>query len=228
MGNDLIKEINPDLQNLDQFILNQDYQNANNIYLNIKGKLINIKNEEKVNKLKNYLLTNISNSKYQFLFSTLITNLKINHKIPFLIELIYENKLIDSIDNIKINSNSNIIIRQSQKKLNKEKNINIIRDEIELKMKKILEINKYINLAGFQSIMYEMMAEKYYNLASANYNKFSNKKNQTSRELEEIILEFNECINNYKITGNNKIKKLEQYEDSLKRVTSHYNVLKGK
>ena len=36
-----------------------------------------------------------------------MANLKIEHKIYFLLELIYESKLVDSIDNIQININNN-------------------------------------------------------------------------------------------------------------------------
>jgi len=221
MGNDLIQEIEPDLKNLDESILKYDYSKSNDIYLNIKKKLLDVKDEEDVEKLQIYLLNNFANSKYQIKFKTLLTNLKVNHKIPFLIQLIYENKLIDSIDIQKKDIiNSNIIIRKND-------NLETLREEIGLKMKKILEINNYIKLVGFQSIMFEMMAEKYYNLAVANYNKFNNKKIQNSNELEDIILEFEECIQNYKISPNYKIKKLNQYQDSLQRAKSHYNILKG-
>lgn len=98
MGNDLIQEIEPDLKNLDESILKYDYSKSNDIYLNIKKKLLDVKDEEDVEKLQIYLLNNFANSKYQIKFKTLLTNLKVNHKIPFLIQLIYENKLIDSID----------------------------------------------------------------------------------------------------------------------------------
>ena len=229
MGNDLIKEISPDLQKLDDLISNQEYEASNDIFTKIKKKLINIKKEEKIENMIIYLLNYHTEPKYKFQFQTLITHLKNNHKIFFLLELIYESKLIESIDNAQVIKDNKIIVKSKKKeKLNKENNIEEIRKEIELKMKKIISINKYIYLIGFKSIMFELMAEKYYNLGTANYNIFNTKKEQTSKELQNIIDEFQECINNYKQTANNKGKKLDQYEDSLKKVEAHQIILKGK
>ena len=230
MKNNSIEEITPEIQQLNDLILQNKYKESYEVYFSIKKKIFDLNNEEEVENLINYLLQNYTNSSNGFLFKTLIENLKINHKAPFILKLIYEDKLVDSIDNTYyINNNkANIIIKKGGNKKNKEKNIEKIREEIELKMKKILEINKYIELRGIRAIMYEKMAENYYDLGAANYNRFCNKKDQTPEELEQIIYEFKECINNYKQVDDYKKKKLNHYQDSLNKVQSHQNILKGK
>ncbi len=228
MGNDIIKDITPELQKLDELIIKEDYVASKDIILKISKKLMELKKEEIIKSIENYLLT-YHCKKYRFKFETLITNLKPQHKIPFLLELIYESKLIQSIDNIQeINSiNDNDVIKR--KKNEKNKNIENIRKEIELKMKKILTINKYIRFKGFQSVMFEMMAEKYFNLGMSNYNIFNYKREQSSNELQDIIDLFTECIINYKGTlAINKKKKLCYYEDCLEKVKAHQNILRGK
>ena len=230
MGNDIIKETTSDLEKLDFLILKQDYDASNEIFLNIFNKLTALKKEEKIKSVENYLLNFHSDIKYKFKFQSLIKNLKPKHKIPFLLELIYESKLVESINNIEeITDNNTIIKRKKNEKLDTNNNIEMIRNEIDLKMKKIFAINKFIKLTGFRSIIFEMMAEKYFNLGMSNYNIFNNKKEQNSNELQEIILIFEECINNYNQTNaNNKKKKLSHYEESLKKVQAHQNILIGK
>lgn len=231
MGNNVIKEITPELEKLNEYILRQDYESSNNIYSVIKKKILNLKKADVVEDLSNYLLTYHTESKYKLKFQTLVANLKIEHKIYFLLELIYESKLVESIDNIQINNNNNnnrILIKKKSENLNKENNIENIRKNIEIKMLKILKINNYIKFIGFKSIIFEKMAEKYYNLGTANYNLFNQKKDQTSKELQDIIDEFKECINNCKQSVNNKGKKLNEYKDSLLKVEAHQYILKGK
>ena len=231
MGTNIINEITPELEKLNESILKQDYKNSNIIYTEIKKKLIKIKKEDKVEDISNYLLTYHTEPKYRLKFQTLLTNLKIEHKIYFLLELIYESKLVDSIDNIQININNNdnnILIKKKNEKVNKENNIEKTRKDIEIKMMKILNINNYIKFVGFKSIIFEKMAEKYFSLGTANYNLFNQKKDQSSNELQDIIDEFRECINNFKESVNNKGRKLKEYEDSLFKVEAHQNILKGK
>ena len=67
-------------------------------------------------------------------------------KIPFLFQLIYKNKLVDSIEKIHLNGN---IIINSKLSDEKENKIDKIKQEIESKMKKIIEVNKYIKLYYF-------------------------------------------------------------------------------
>lgn len=229
MGNDIIKDITPELQKLDALILKEDYVASKEVYLKICKKIGDLKNEETIHNIENYLLDNHC-EKNKIKFQTLITNLKPQHKIPFLLELIYENKLIQSIDNVQemnVNNNSAIIKKKKNEKIN-QNNIEKIKIEIELKMKKILTINNYIRFKGFQSVMFEMMSKKYFNLGISNYNIFNNKREQSSNELQDIIDFFTECINNYKETiATNKKKQLSYYEDCLEKVKAHQNILIG-
>ena len=117
MGTNVINEITPELAKLNESILIQDYKKSNNIYKEIKKNFVKIKNEDKVEELSNYLLTNHTEPKYRLKFQTLLTNLKVEHKIFFLLELIYESKLVDSIDNIQINNNSNNNTIKKKKKM---------------------------------------------------------------------------------------------------------------
>ena len=227
MGNDLIQQISPELQKLDDLILKGDYTASNDIYLKICKKLNDLKKEEIIQNIENYLL-DYHCEKNKFKFQTLISNLKPQHKIPFLLELIYENKLVQSISTIQQKDSDNIVIKKRSEKY-QANNIENIKNEIELKMKKILTINKYIRFKGFQSIMFEMMAEKYFNLGMSNYDVFNNKREQSSIELQDIIDLFGECINNYKETeAINKNKKLRYYEDCLLKVEAHRNILIAK
>jgi hypothetical protein len=115
MGNDIIKDITPELQKLDALILKEDYVASKEVYLKICKIIGDLKNEETIQNIENYLLDNHC-EKNKFKFQTLITNLKPQHKIPFLLELIYENKLIQSIDNVQeMNANNNSAIIKKKK-----------------------------------------------------------------------------------------------------------------
>ena len=221
MGVDIVKEIGTEISKIDNFISQGDYKHSDEVYKDARKKVLNLENEELITKLTKYLLANLIEEKNKFKFQTLITNLRYNDKIPFLFQLIYENKLVDSIENIQIMGN-NIIYN----KLPEEKNINKIKQEIEFKMKKISEVNEFINLCYFRSILFEMIAEKYYRLGSVNYSLFISKKEQKSKDLYEIIVEFSQCVQNYNKTYNQKIK-LNNYNDSLEKVKAHFNILLG-
>ena len=119
MGNDIIKDITPELQKLDDLILKEDYVSSKEIYLKICKKIKDLKKEDTIQNVENYLLI-YHCEKYKSKFQALITNLKPQHKIPFLLELIYENKLIQSIDNVQdnnFNDNNTIIKKKKMKKL---------------------------------------------------------------------------------------------------------------
>ena len=223
MGNNIIEKIGPEISKIDDFISQNDYKNSEITYLKAKEQILNLEKEELIEKLTNYLLSNIIEEKNQIKFQALITNLRNKDKIPFLFQLIYENKLVDSIEKIQLNGN---IIINSKLSEEKEKDIDKIKQEIESKMKKIIEVNKYIKLYYFQSIIFEMIAEKYYRLGSINYSNFVSKKEQKSKDLAEIIDEFTQCVDNYNKTYNQK-KKLNNYMDCLEKVKAHYIILFG-
>ena len=221
MGTNIVSDIATEISKIDSFISQNDYNNSDRVYKEARKKILNLENEELIRKLTQYLLANLIEEKNKLKFQTLITNLRYNDKIPFLFQLIYENKLVDSIEIIQMKGNKII-----HNKLSDEKDINKIKQEIEIKMSKIIEVNKYINLCYFRSILFEMIAEKYYRLGSINYSMFISKKEQKSKDLSEIIIEFSQCVDNYDKTYNQKIK-LENYKDSLEKVKAHFNILLG-
>ena len=96
MGTNVIKDITPEFEKLNESILKQDYELSKKIYAIIKKKILKIKNEETVEDLSNYLLTYYTEPKYRLKFQTLVTNLQIEHKLYFLLRLIYESKLVES------------------------------------------------------------------------------------------------------------------------------------
>ena len=220
MGNNIINDIGTGIGKIDFFLSNNNYENADKTYQEVRSKILNLEKEEDIQKLINYLSDFIEN-KNKLKFQSLIANLRFKDKIPFLFQLIYENKLVDSIETIQ--NNGNIIINQ---KLSEEKDINKIKEEIENKMNNIIKVNKYIKLFYFYSILYEMISGKYYKLGSVNYSLFISKKEQKSEDLLEIIVEFTQCVDNYEKTYNEKIK-LPNYKDSLEKVRAHYNILLG-
>ena len=184
MGNNIIDNIKEEISKIDNLISKNDYKNSDEAYSKAKEKIINLEKEELIEKLTKYLLANLIEEKNQLKFQTLIANLRNKDKIPFLFQLIYENKLVDSIENIQINGN---IIINNKFSGEKEKDIDKIKLEIESKMKKIIEVNQYIKLCYFQSMLYEMIAEKYYRLGSVNYSIFVSKKEQKSKDLALLL-----------------------------------------
>ena len=223
MGNNIIEKIVPEINKIDDFISQNDYKNSDITYLKAREQILNLEKEELIEKLTKFLFTNIIEEKNQHKFQTLITNLRNKDKIPFLFQLIYENKLVDSIEKIQLNGNIIINFKLSEEK---EKDIEKIKQEVQSKMKKISEVNKYIKLYYFRSILFEMIAEKYYRLGSINYSNFISKKEQKSKDLIEIIDEFTQCVDNYNKTYNQK-KKLNNYMDDLEKVKAHYIILLG-
>ena len=223
MGNNIIEKITPEILKIENLIYQNDYKNSFITYSKAKEKILNLENEEMINNLTDYLLGNYIEKENHLKFQSLIANLRNKDKIPYLFQLIYENKLVDSIE--KIQTKKNIIINQKSSK-DKNKDTVQTKEEIELKELKINEINKYIEMCYFRSILFEMIAEKYFNLGTVNYSLFTQKKEQKSSDLIEIINLFEQCVENYNKTGNQK-KKLIYYNNSLEKIKAHYNILLG-
>ena len=106
-------------------------------------------------------------------------------------------------------------------------NYDKIKEDINIKMNRIYIVNNYIEFLHFKSIMFEKIAEKYYNLGAIVYSNYGEKKNQLSNELQEIVDIFKECVKNYEKTENQKTK-MEEYSSTLEKVTAHRNILLGK
>ena len=145
MGTNIVSDIATEISKIDSFISQNDYNNSDRVYKEARKKILNLENEELIRKLTQYLLAHLIEEKNKLKFQTLITNLRYNDKIPFLFQLIYENKLVDSIEIVQMKGNKII-----HNKLSGEKDVNKIKQEIEIKMSKIIEVNKYINLCYFR------------------------------------------------------------------------------
>ena len=225
MGNDLKSEISKKINEMKDYINSFKYEKAKDIYGNIKSELIKIEKEDDINEIANYLILSHTKPIIGNKFNALITNLRPKDKLIYLFKLIYENELAESIDkNEEKNSLNSLLFRKEKSdKNNYEKMI----QDINIKMNRILTVDKYIDFLQFKSLMFEKIAEKYFNLGSLIYSNYSINKNLLSNELQEVVNLFTQCIENYKKTGNQKIK-LEEYNASLERVLAHQNVLRGR
>ena len=224
MGNKLIQKVSDEFEEMKILVGNFNYEKAKEIYLRIKNELINVKKESEITEISKHMLTKFVNSKQALEFQTLITNLKPKDKLAYLFQLIYENELVESIEKkqVKNDISSNIIINSQT-----NDSIESKKEEINIKIKRIADVNKYIEFLRFRSIMFENIAEKYFKLGSLIYNSFDKKGTQLSSELQEIIDLFTECIKNYKNTDNQKIK-TQEYTNALERAKAHQNILLGK
>ena len=225
MGNDLKSEISKKINEMKDYINSFKYEKTKDIYENIKSELIKIEKEDDINEIANYLILSHTKPIIGNKFNALITNLRPKDKLIYLFKLIYENELAESIDkNEEKNSLNSLLFRKEKSdKNNYEKMI----QDINIKMNRILTVDKYIDFLQFKSLMFEKIAEKYFNLGSLMYSNYSINKNLLSTELQEVVNLFTQCIENYKKTGNQKIK-LEEYNASLERVLAHQNVLRGR
>ena len=225
MGNDLKQKVSDEIYQMEIYIGSGLYDKSKEIFQKIKLEFNQIQNENDINELINYLLETHTQQKDDYEFQAIISYLRPKDKLIYLIHLIYENKLIESID--KDQENINIDTKIIKKVKNDKNDFEKIKKDINNQMKKIYIINNYIGFVYFKSIMYEKISEKYFNLGTIMYTNFGTKQKQLSRDLQEIIDIFSECINNYNKTKNQKVK-LEEYKNALERVTSHQNILLGK
>ena len=225
MGNNLKAEISKKIYEMKDYIDSFNYEKSKEIYEKIKLELIKIEKEDDINETANYLILSHTKPNIGIKFNSLITNLRAKDKLTYLFKLIYENELAQSIDKNEEENTSNSLLfrRQKSDKNNFEKMMN----DINIKMNRIIIVDKYIEFLQFKSLMFEKIAEKYFNLGSLIYSNYSTNKNLLSTQLQEVINLFNQCIENYQKTGNQKIK-LEEYSSALERVKAHQDILRGR
>lgn len=129
MGNNIIEKINPELEQIKASILEEDYQASFNKYSKINEYL---KKNVSIDKQDiEYLLLSLKDFKNRLKFQTIIGNLKKEHKLLFLFQLVFDQYLIDSIEKIEqkeINKN-----KSNDKANNKEEEKQEIKKKIIIK-----------------------------------------------------------------------------------------------
>ena len=226
MGNNNLKsEISKKIYEMKDYIESFNYEKSKEIYEAIKLELSKIDKEDDVNEIAQYLILSHTKPEIAIKFSALIENLKPGDKLKYLFKLIYENELAESIDKSEEQGiiNSLLFRKEKEDKNNFEK----MMKDINIKMNRIIIVDKYIDFLQFKSLMFEKIAEKYFKLGSLLYSNYSTNKNQKSLELQEVVNLFTQCIENYQKTGNQKVK-LEEYSSALERVKAHQNILRGR
>ena len=225
MENEQRKKISSKIIEIKKDIANNSYERAKELFIKIKLELSQIKKVDDINLIVNFLIENHIDKKVGLEFLDLISKSKPEDKLCYLMQLIYENELIESIDKSIKNNN---LIQGLIKLVKRNKNyFERAKEEIIQKMSKISQLKNYLEISNFQSIMYEKLAEEYYNLGIILYSSYKTKKTQSSKDLWDIIGLFTQCVINYKNTKNQKLK-LEEYTSTLEKVTAHQNILKGK
>jgi len=218
MGNNILELIQKELKEIKTLIFNQDYEKSFTRYKEVVQKLINEYSEEGLT----YLLKNETNPKNRLLFSTIIGNLKKEHKISYLFHLIYEQFLIESIDYETKESDKNSDITLPTILNDKQKG----KENIVNKISKIIQINYYVTFIYYKSYLYEIIAENYYKLANLNYSIFIEENKDSLDEIQEIIDQYCECRNNY-VQSKNYKKLLDKYTNAYNKVIEHKKLLLG-
>ncbi len=225
MGNNLKEEISKKYYDMKSQIDSFNYEKSYEIYKKLNSELIKIQDEDEINEIINYLIENFTEKNIGFKFWTLIKNLRPNDKLEFLFQLIYENELVESVEQSVNKSNFNPLLIKKEK-IDKN-NIEQVKKDINIKMTRIKKVDNFIKLLQFKSILFEKIAEKYFDLASSIYSNYCKKKNQISTELTEVVDLFKKCIQYYQKTNNQKTK-LEEYSTALDKVIAHQNILRGR
>ncbi len=216
MGNKIIELINKNIVEINQLISNEDYKNSFIKFNELYNKLKGVESEEGIN----YLLSNATSKNNRLLFSTIIGNLKKTDKIRFLFHLIYEQNLVDSIDTEPKENDKNI--DKIAKTISNDRQIE--KENIVKKISKIIQINYYITFIYYKSYLYELLAEKYFNLANLNYSSFIQENNDSLEDIQEIIDQFLQCKQNY-IESKNYKKLIDVYEKAYDKVIEHKKLL---
>ena len=225
MGNEQKEKISEKIYEMKVLIASNSYEESKKLYQKIKLELIQIKNENDIKDIVNFLINKHTDKKIGLEFQDMIATLTSKDKLGFLIQLIFENELIESIGKSVENKN---VEKEFSKIIEKEKyDFQKAKEEIAKKMEKILIVDKILEFHHFRSIMFEKIAEEYYNLGTLMYSSYGTKKKQSSNELQEIVIFFTQCLENYQKTEDQKIK-LEEYTNALEKVTAHQNILLGR
>ena len=225
MGNNIKERISISLAEMKDLINNLEYEKSYKKYLIIRKELAEIKKENTIFDISNHLLKNEVHYKDLSEFQTLIENLLPKDKLCYLFQLIYENELIKAIfKNIPNNDREPKIKDELIKNKN---NLEKSKEEINNLKERINKIDKYIKFIRFKSIIFEKIAEINYNLGVKAYSDYGNNNKTNIDELQEIIDFFQDCVENYEKTENQKIK-MKEYLNSLERVKAHKNILLGK
>ena len=216
MGNSIVELISKNLEEIKKLVFDKQYKNAFDTFKETYKKLVGVQNENAIN----FLLSNVTNNN-KFLFSIIIGNLKNTDKICYLYHLIYEQTLIDSIEkeieeNDNIENNNSKILDQKQRE----------KELLVKKISNIIEVNNYVGFIYFKSYLYELLAEKYYDLANMNYYRFIRENNESLEEIQEIIDQFSQCKENYMNSKNYK-KLLDVYTKAYDKVVQHKKLLTG-
>ena len=216
MGNNITELLNKGIDKIRQLISNQEYKNSYIEYKEMQNKLNKVESEEGIN----YLLRKATSPSNQFIFSTIIGNLKESDKISYLFHLVYEQLLFNSIeletdeDDKNLDNPQKAILNDKQKE----------REKLVYKISKIIEINDFISSIYYKSYIYELIAEKYYNLANINYSDFIQENKDSLEELQEIIDQYFQCKDNYLKTKNYK-KLIDIYTNAYDKVIEHKKIL---
>lgn len=216
MGNNIIELLNKGIEQIKQLISNQEHKQSYIQYKELQKQFVDVESEEGLK----YLLDYATSPKNQLTFSTIIGNLKKRDKIAFLFRLIYEQFLVESIESEtdegekKTDNALTIILNDRQRE--KEKIVN--------KISKIIQINYYISSVYYKSYLYELIAEKYYNLANINYTNFIQENKDSLDEIQEIIDQYYQCKDNY-IKTKNYQKLLDIYTNAYNKVFEHKKLL---
>ena len=225
MGNSQKDKVSEEVYEMKKLIAKNLYEEAKKSYETIRSELILVKKEDDINDIVNLLIDKHTDKKVGLEFQNIIITLMPKDKLEFLIQLIFENELIESIDKSVENKDDNHgfikIIKNEKDDFQRRK------EEINQKMLKILIVDKILKFHHFRSIMFEKIAEEYYNLGTLMYSSYGAKKKQSSDELGEIVILFNECVENYDKTEDQKTK-LDEYTNAYEKVTAHQNILLGR
>lgn len=216
MGNNIIELINKNFAEIKQLISKEDYKNSDTKFKDLYDKLKGVDSENGIN----YLLSHETSQNNRLKFSTIIGNLKKSDKISYLFRLIYEQNLVDSIEAEPNENDKNI--DKTTTTISGDRQIE--KENIVKKITKILQINYFIKFTYYQSYLYELLAEKYYNLANMNYSIFIQENNESLDDIQEIIDQFQQCKENYMNSKNYK-KLINIYTKAYDKVIEHKKLL---
>ena len=151
MGSNLKERVSDEIYEMKNLIGNFDYVKSKEKYLIIKGELSGLSKEKTIIDITSELLNKHVENKNILDFQTLIENIKPKDKLCYLLQLIYENELIKSID--KNNNIINFDSRLNSKIKIDNDNIELAKEELNILLENINKILNYVNFLRFKSII---------------------------------------------------------------------------